>query len=61
MGRGGTLTYFVSVNRRYVLFVDAGTRVHLLDAKGWSFTQNVFICICYCLRMSEVWGPHTEL
>uniref|UniRef100_A0A2K5MTP3 Uncharacterized protein n=1 Tax=Cercocebus atys TaxID=9531 RepID=A0A2K5MTP3_CERAT len=32
------------------LFIDAGTRVPLLDAKGLSFTQNVFICICYCLQ-----------
>uniref|UniRef100_A0A2R8MWU0 Uncharacterized protein n=1 Tax=Callithrix jacchus TaxID=9483 RepID=A0A2R8MWU0_CALJA len=48
-GRGGALTYFVFVHGGRNLFVDAGTRVHLLDAKGLSFTQNVFICICYCL------------
>uniref|UniRef100_A0A2K6F411 Uncharacterized protein n=1 Tax=Propithecus coquereli TaxID=379532 RepID=A0A2K6F411_PROCO len=48
-GRGGALTHFVFVNRGCNLFIDAETRVHLLDAKGLSFTQNVFICICYCL------------
>uniref|UniRef100_A0A8C3YVY7 Uncharacterized protein n=1 Tax=Catagonus wagneri TaxID=51154 RepID=A0A8C3YVY7_9CETA len=28
-----------------ILFIDTGTRVHLLDAKGLSFTQDVFICL----------------
>lgn len=49
-GRGAALTcFFVFVNGGCILFIDAGTRVHLLDAKGLSFTENVFICICYCL------------
>lgn len=39
------LTHFVFVNGRCILFIDAGTRVHLLDTKGLSFTQNILICI----------------
>lgn len=47
---GGNSTYsFVFVSGRCILLIDAGTRVHLLDAKGLSFTENVFICSCYCL------------
>lgn len=38
-------------------FIDAGTRVHLLDAKGLSFTQNVLICICYGLEYIWNLGP----
>lgn len=33
-----------------ILIIDTGTRVHLLDAKGLSFTQDVFICFCYYLQ-----------
>lgn len=55
-GRGGALTHFVFVNGGRHLFIDAGTRVPLLDAKGLSFTQNVFICICYCLQYIWIWG-----
>lgn len=45
-GVEAALTNFVFVRRGCVLFIVAGTRVHLLDAKGLSFTENVFICIC---------------
>lgn len=54
-GRGAALTHFVFVNGGCILFIDAGTRVHLLEAKGLSFTENVFICICYCYNIFE-WG-----
>lgn len=49
-GVGAALTHFVFVRGGCILFIDAGTRVHLLDAKGLSFTENVFTCICYCLK-----------
>jgi len=43
MEREGRSTYpFVFVNGGCILFIDAGTRVHLLDAKGLSFTQKCF-------------------
>lgn len=60
-GRDGALTHFVFVNGGCNLFIDAGTRVHLLDAKGLSFTQNVFICICYCLRYIWILGQHIKI
>lgn len=59
-GRGEALTPFVFVNGGWFLFIVAGTRVHLLDAKGLSFTQNVFICICYCLLYILIWGQHRK-
>lgn len=30
--------------------------MHLLEAKGLSFTENVFICICYCYNIFELGG-----
>lgn len=60
-GEGRSTYSFVFVNRGCILFVDAGTRVHLLDAKGLSFTQNVFICICYCLQYIRIWGQHSKI
>lgn len=35
------LLIFAFVSGRCTPFVDAGTRVHLLDAKGLSFTENI--------------------
>lgn len=55
------LTHFVCVNGRCILFIDAGTRVHLLDAKGLSFTHNVFICICYSLQYIWILGQHIKI
>lgn len=49
-GRGAALTHFAFVSGGCILFIDAGTRVHLLDAKGLSFTENVFTCTCCCLQ-----------
>lgn len=59
-GRGAALTHFVFVNGGCILFIDAGTRVHLLEAKGLSFTENVFICICYCYNIFE-WGGQDSI
>lgn len=59
---GGRSTYsLVFVSGGCVLFIDAGTRVHLLDAKGLSFTQNVFICVCYCLQYIWIWRQHSKI
>ena len=56
----GRSTYSV-FNGGCILFIDAGTRVHLLDAKGLSFSQNIFICICYCLQNILIWSQHTKI
>lgn len=55
------LLIFAFVSGRCNLSMDAGTRVHLLDAKGLSFTQNVssvFIIVCNIFAFG---GQHSKI
>lgn len=45
-----------SVRGGCILLLDAGTRVHFLDAEGLSFIQSVFICIDIVYNMFESGG-----
>lgn len=55
------LLIFAFVSERCIPFVDAGTRVHLLDAKGLSFTENISSVFVTVYNIFESGGQHSKI
>lgn len=55
------LLIFAFVSERCILSVDAGTRMHLLDAKGLSFIQKVSSVFITVYNIFAFGGQHSEI